>query len=226
MADSSPSVGFAADKVAAAAAWSGIAGTVPGASASGFGNPGAAPTADNVRIVGPTGSGTIRNNLIGFSDGNGIGGKNGADGWTIEGNEIRANGLAKAASKMYFQLFPELWFDLGGRLLDYEIRAAPLNLETESQERVEFNVIAEQQTLDEPFEIRDGVGLGEKMRAMLISSLAFLALYGAVFTGFAAAAATCWQKPKRPPASSQLIAFPPGRASPPALPGLPAPPCS
>lgn len=29
-------------------------------------------------------------------------------------------------------------------------------------------------------EIRDGVGLGEKMRAMLISSLLFLALYGAV----------------------------------------------
>ena len=29
-------------------------------------------------------------------------------------------------------------------------------------------------------EIRDGVGLGEKMRAMLISSILFLALYGAV----------------------------------------------
>ena len=29
-------------------------------------------------------------------------------------------------------------------------------------------------------EIRDGVGLQEKMRAMLVSSVAFLALYGAV----------------------------------------------
>jgi hypothetical protein len=29
-------------------------------------------------------------------------------------------------------------------------------------------------------EIRDGLGLSEKMRAMLISSILFLALYGAV----------------------------------------------
>jgi hypothetical protein len=60
-----------------------------------------------------------------------------------------------------FQVFPELWFDLDGRLLDYQIRTAPLNLETESQERVEFNVILEQQTLEEPFEIRDGVVIPE-----------------------------------------------------------------
>ncbi len=71
----------------------------------------------------------------------------------------RARGIG--IRRFNFQLFPELWFDLDGRLLDYEIRAAPVNFETESQERIEFNVIAEQQTLDEPFEIRDGMLIPE-----------------------------------------------------------------
>ncbi len=55
-----------------------------------------------------------------------------------------------------FQFFPTLVYALDGRLLDYRVQTAPLNLETESQERIEFNVIPEQQTLDEPFEIHDG----------------------------------------------------------------------
>ena len=71
----------------------------------------------------------------------------------------RARGIG--IRQFNFQLFPELIYDLTGRLLDYEIRAAPLNLETESQERAEINVIAEQQTLDEPFEIQDGVVVPE-----------------------------------------------------------------
>lgn len=56
-----------------------------------------------------------------------------------------------------FEFFPELIYSLDGRLLDYRIFTAPLNLRTESQEHVEINVIPEQETLDEPFEIHSGV---------------------------------------------------------------------
>ena len=67
---------------------------VIGAGAGSFTAPAEVDTADNIRVVGGD-SGTIRNNLIGFSGGNGIGFKNDADGWVIEGNEIRDNATPK-----------------------------------------------------------------------------------------------------------------------------------
>ena len=53
-------------------------------------------TGDNLRINNGD-SGTISQNLIGFSSGNGIGFGNSTDGWVIERNEIRGNGVANAA---------------------------------------------------------------------------------------------------------------------------------
>ena len=64
---------------------------VIGAAAGSFTPPAEVNTADNIRVVGGD-NGTIRNNLIGFSGGNGIGSKSDADGWLIAGNEIRGNG--------------------------------------------------------------------------------------------------------------------------------------
>jgi parallel beta-helix repeat protein len=63
---------------------------VIGANAGSFTAPAEVDTADNIRVVGGD-NGTIRNNLIGFSGGNGIGCKTSANGWVIEGNEIRGN---------------------------------------------------------------------------------------------------------------------------------------
>jgi hypothetical protein len=56
-----------------------------------------------------------------------------------------------------FEFFPELYYSLDNRLLDYLIFTAPLNFRTESQEHVEINVNPEQVTLEEPFEIHGGV---------------------------------------------------------------------
>jgi hypothetical protein len=56
-----------------------------------------------------------------------------------------------------FELFPELYYSLDNRLLDYRIFTAPLNFRTESQEHIEFNYNPEQVTLEEPFEIHEGV---------------------------------------------------------------------
>jgi uncharacterized repeat protein (TIGR01451 family) len=68
---------------------------VIGAGAGSFSAPAEVDTADNIRVVGGD-NGTIRNNLIGFSGGNGIGCKTSADGWVIEGNEIRGNASQNA----------------------------------------------------------------------------------------------------------------------------------
>ena len=67
---------------------------VIGSSAVSFTDPGAGARSggDNVRSVGGDG-GTLRNNLIGFSAGKGFGVEGGSTGWTIEGNEIRGNGI-------------------------------------------------------------------------------------------------------------------------------------
>ena len=56
-----------------------------------------------------------------------------------------------------FELFPTVFTDLAGRLLDYRIFTAPLNFRTESQERFEVNWVPEFQRLDAPFEIHPGV---------------------------------------------------------------------
>jgi hypothetical protein len=58
-----------------------------------------------------------------------------------------------------FQFFPELYYSLDNRLLDYRIFTAPLNIWAESQEHIEFNYNPEQVTLEESFEIHDGVTL-------------------------------------------------------------------
>ncbi len=56
-----------------------------------------------------------------------------------------------------FELFPQVVTDLEGRVLDWRIFTAPLNLRTESQEHIEWNFIPEFQRLDLPFEIHPGV---------------------------------------------------------------------
>jgi hypothetical protein len=56
-----------------------------------------------------------------------------------------------------FELFPQVVTDLDGRLLDWRVFTAPLNLRTESQEHIEWNYIPEFQRLDFPFEIHPGV---------------------------------------------------------------------
>ncbi|MFB3102687.1 MAG: right-handed parallel beta-helix repeat-containing protein, partial [Alphaproteobacteria bacterium] len=72
---------------------------VLGANAGSFADPGSGAFGDNIHIDKGD-SGTIRNNLIGFSGGNGIGMAPGntTDSWLIQGNEIRGNGTNKAES--------------------------------------------------------------------------------------------------------------------------------
>lgn len=63
---------------------------VIGTTASSFTDPGATRSGgDNVRVAG--GTGTIQNNLIGFSAGEGV--TLGAANWQLLGNEIRGNGI-------------------------------------------------------------------------------------------------------------------------------------
>lgn len=62
---------------------------VVGSGPASFSDPGEPDTGDAIRVDGGD-SGTIRDNLIGFSGGSGIGIKD-AVGWQIEGNEIRDN---------------------------------------------------------------------------------------------------------------------------------------
>jgi hypothetical protein len=56
-----------------------------------------------------------------------------------------------------FEVFPEIVTDLEGRVVDWEVFTAPLNLRTESQEHIEWNYIPVFQRLDAPFEIRPGI---------------------------------------------------------------------
>lgn len=73
-----------------------------GITATSMANPGTLITyGDNIRIGGGNGgdSGTISQNIIAYSDGNGIGfdTNDNTDGWTVEYNEIRGNGVSNAA---------------------------------------------------------------------------------------------------------------------------------
>jgi trimeric autotransporter adhesin len=67
---------------------------VIGTTAASFADPGAGARSpgDNVRVAGGD-SGTISNNLIGYSNGKGIQIGGGASGWTVSGNEVRGNGI-------------------------------------------------------------------------------------------------------------------------------------
>jgi hypothetical protein len=56
-----------------------------------------------------------------------------------------------------FEIFPQVVTDLDGRLLDWRMFTAPVNLRTESQEHIEWNYIPEFQRLDAPFEIHPGI---------------------------------------------------------------------
>ncbi|HEX8188979.1 MAG TPA: right-handed parallel beta-helix repeat-containing protein [Pyrinomonadaceae bacterium] len=70
-----------------------IEGCVVGTTASSFTDPLAARSpGDNIRVSGGD-YGTIRDNVIGYSNGKGIQLGNGADGWTVSGNEVRGNGI-------------------------------------------------------------------------------------------------------------------------------------
>jgi uncharacterized repeat protein (TIGR01451 family) len=68
-----------------------------GSPATSFADPGAGARTggDNLRSVGGDG-GTLRNNLIGFAAGKGFGVAAGSTLWTIEGNEIRSNGIGNS----------------------------------------------------------------------------------------------------------------------------------
>ncbi len=65
-----------------------------GTTATSFTDPGAGARSigDNIRVTGGS-NGVISNNLIGYSNGKGIQIGNGADNWTITGNEVRGNGI-------------------------------------------------------------------------------------------------------------------------------------
>ena len=65
------------------------------ASAATFTTSAATSTGDNVRSAGAD-SGTIRNNLIGFSSGKGIQLGGTSTGWLVENNEVRYNGIGNA----------------------------------------------------------------------------------------------------------------------------------
>ena len=78
---------------------SGVSGTsiqqnVLGATATASSDPGSTTRSlgDNIRSNGGT-SGTVQNNLIGFSQGKGIALESTSTGWSIQGNEVRGNGI-------------------------------------------------------------------------------------------------------------------------------------
>ncbi len=68
--------------------------SIVGSPAPTFSDPGAAARSggDNIRSVGGD-NGTIRNNLIGFSAGKGVGLENGSTGWSVTNNEVRGNAI-------------------------------------------------------------------------------------------------------------------------------------
>jgi parallel beta-helix repeat protein len=67
--------------------------SILGASATSFTDPGATRSVgDNIRSTGAD-SGTIQNNLIGYSNGKGIQLGGGSTGWTVQNNEVRGNGI-------------------------------------------------------------------------------------------------------------------------------------
>jgi len=77
-----------------------ISQNVLGATAISFADPGATlrGSGDNIRIAAGGDTGTISNNLIGYSAGNGIGTSTTAStGWTVEYNEVRGNGVDATA---------------------------------------------------------------------------------------------------------------------------------
>jgi uncharacterized repeat protein (TIGR01451 family) len=81
-------------RVGAAGAGALIERNVLGTGPTAFADPGAAARTrgDNIRIVSAD-NGVVRNNLIGFAAGNGVELNTGANGWLVEGNEIRRNGI-------------------------------------------------------------------------------------------------------------------------------------
>ncbi|HEY6252416.1 MAG TPA: right-handed parallel beta-helix repeat-containing protein, partial [Candidatus Angelobacter sp.] len=70
---------------------------VLGSSATSFADPGSATRSlgDNIRSAGGK-NGTIQKNLIGFSEGNGMGMVSGSSGWTVQQNEVRSNAVSNA----------------------------------------------------------------------------------------------------------------------------------
>lgn len=68
--------------------------SVLGTSATSFADPGSTTRSigDDIRSAGGK-SGTVQNNLIGFSQGKGIALESTSTGWTIQNNEVRGNGI-------------------------------------------------------------------------------------------------------------------------------------
>ena len=59
--------------------------------------------------------------------------------------------------QFFYEFYPTLVTDLGGRWESYQVFTAPINWRLESGERVEFNVVPVGERLVAPFEIADGV---------------------------------------------------------------------
>lgn len=63
--------------------------------------------------------------------------------------------------QFFYELYPRLVTDLGGRWESYEVFTAPVNWRLESGDRLELNVVPAGERLVQPFEIADGVVIPE-----------------------------------------------------------------
>ncbi|MFH1572621.1 MAG: DUF5916 domain-containing protein [Acidobacteriota bacterium] len=61
--------------------------------------------------------------------------------------------------QLSFQLRPELITNLDNRVDNWSVFAAPVNIEMDSGDRVEFNLVPEFERLGEPFEIYEGIAV-------------------------------------------------------------------
>jgi len=107
---------------------------VLGAGPAGFTDPGAWRSVPIITLAASTG-GTIRGNLIGFSDRHGIEARTGSDGWLIEGNEIFANAQPDGAQNgisfegcSNFTVTGNLIHENGGAGVDVTAGSASINL--------------------------------------------------------------------------------------------------
>jgi len=66
-------------------------------------------------------------------------------------------GLFGWTRQMYFELFTTYITDLDGQVESWRVFTAPFNVQTDSGEHLEANVVPQFERLDEPFEISEGV---------------------------------------------------------------------
>jgi hypothetical protein len=73
------------------------------------------------------------------------------------GVELRPRPGRLGIRQLFFELRPQLITNLHGRVENWTVFTAPLNLETESGEHLEWNYMPTFEHLDAPFEIRPGI---------------------------------------------------------------------